>query len=122
MATNGLAGRQFIDPITFGPDWLGFNEPGTAVPWATKDAFARLTTKAALGYPRLPVSRYVFEVELTVHKRGSMYFGLGDPLNESKLFDWKPEREMIECLLRHWYHGGWGGTGVGISPRSGGSA
>jgi hypothetical protein len=27
VPTNGLAGRQFIDPITFGPDPFGFNEP-----------------------------------------------------------------------------------------------
>ena len=112
MATNGLAGRQFLDPITFGPDWTGFNEPVTAVPWATKDAFARLTTKAALLYPRLPVSRYVCEVEVTVHRRGSMYFGFGGPFNEVQIgLNWKPEREMIECLLPHWYHGGWGWNG-----------
>ena len=112
VATNGLAGRQFIDPITFGPDWLGFNEPGTAVPWATRDAFARLTTRAALGYPRLPVSRYVCGVELTVNKHGGMRFCLGDPFNEAEIaLYWKAEREMIECVLPHWYHGGWGWNG-----------
>jgi formylglycine-generating enzyme required for sulfatase activity/serine/threonine protein kinase len=51
VATNGLAGAQFIDPIRFGPDALGFDEPGTAVPWATVDAFAWLTTKAVLWLP-----------------------------------------------------------------------
>jgi formylglycine-generating enzyme required for sulfatase activity len=113
VATNGLAGRQFIDPMTFGADWLGFNEPGIAVPWATKDAFARLTTKAALAYPRLPVSRYVCEVELTVHKRGQTMFFLGDPSNASALnLLWNPKREMTECsvsLRRHdggWFWGG----------------
>jgi serine/threonine protein kinase len=75
VATNGLAGTQFIDPISFGPHDVGINEPGTASPWwDVKDAFARLTTTAALAYPPLPVSRYVLEVELTVHKRGAMAF------------------------------------------------
>jgi len=113
VATNGLAGTQFIDPITFGPDWLGFNPPGTAEPWATRDAFARLTSKrATLGYPRLPVSRYVFEVDLTVHTGGSMRFCFGDPLNEAQIgLYWNSGRKMIECTLPEWYHGGWGWSG-----------
>jgi len=112
VATNGLGGRQFIDPITFGPDPFGFNELGTALPWAIKDAFARLTTRAALVYPRLSVSRYVCEVEVTVHRRGGMRFCLGGPFNEAQIaLYWKPERDMIECALPHWYHGGWGWNG-----------
>ena len=112
VATNGLAGRQFIDPISFRPDGLGFTEPGTAVPWATKDAFARLTTKAALVYPRLPISRYVCEVELTIHKRGQMTFYLGDPWHASALnFIWNPKREITECLLQEVKYGGWGWNG-----------
>ncbi len=107
VATNGLAGTQFIDPVNFGPDPFGFNEPGTAVPWATRDAFARLTTSAALGYPRLPASRYVCEVELTVHKRGIMMFCLGDARNRCEIdFWWNPEREIIECKLWHHDYGG----------------
>jgi hypothetical protein len=100
VATNGLAGTQFIGPITFGPDPLGFNEPGTAVPWAATDAFARLETKAVLGDSQLPVSRYVFEVELTVHKGAQMMFLLGDPWHASALnLDWNPKRKVTECLL-----------------------
>src|SRR5207302_5094267 len=106
VATNGLAGRQFIDPIRIGPDdWL-MNEPGTAAAWATRDAFARLTTRAALGYPRLPVSRYVCEVELTVHKGCEIQFGLGDPSNATHLnLHWDPKREMIGCELQQAIHG-----------------
>jgi formylglycine-generating enzyme required for sulfatase activity len=112
VATNGLAGRQFIDPITFGPEPFGFDEPGTAVPWAASDAFARLRTKETLGYPRLPISRYVCEVELTVHKCGRMTFLLGDPWRASTLeFIWNPEREITECLLREMNYGGVGWNG-----------
>ncbi len=45
IKTHRLGGVPFIDPVTFGPNWLGFNEPGTAGPWVTKDAFARLATQ-----------------------------------------------------------------------------
>jgi formylglycine-generating enzyme required for sulfatase activity len=112
VATNGLAGAQFIDPITFGPDPLGFNERGTAVPWAAPDAFAQLRTKAVLGYPQLPVSRYVFEVELTVHKGGHILFLLGDQRHASALdLSWNPKREIIECFLREMNYFGWGWNG-----------
>jgi formylglycine-generating enzyme required for sulfatase activity len=54
----------------------------------------------------------VCEVELTVNKRGGMRFCLGDPFNEAQIaLYWKPERDMIECALPHWYHGGWGWNG-----------
>ena len=112
VATNGLAGRQFIDPITFGPDFLGFNQQGTAEPWAIWDAFARLRTKETLSYPRLPISRYVCEVELTVHKGGQLTFLFGDPRHASALnFTWNPKREVTECLLQEMNYGGWGWNG-----------
>ncbi len=41
-----------------------------------------------------------------------MGFGFGDMWNEPQIrLFWKPEREMIECLLAHWSHGGWGWNG-----------
>jgi formylglycine-generating enzyme required for sulfatase activity len=108
VATNGLGRTPFIDPITFGPNWLGFNQPGAAVPWFTQDAFARLTTKGALGYPQLPVSRYVLETELTMNQLGDINLQLGDPWNASQIsLKWNPEREVIECKLNRWHHGTW---------------
>ena len=96
LETNGLGGRRFIDPVRFGPDPLGFNEePANTAPWATNDAFARLTTRGTLGYPQLPVSRYVFEVELTLNRGGNVNFQLGDPFQASHLvFRWNPRQEM----------------------------
>jgi formylglycine-generating enzyme required for sulfatase activity len=112
VGTNGLGGRRFIDPVRFGSDVLGINEgPASAAPWTSQDAFARLTTRGTLGYPRLPVSRYVFEVELTLNGGGDVSFQLGDPFQASHLeFRWKPERELTECKLVQWaadmaYHG-----------------
>jgi hypothetical protein len=104
LETNGLGGRRFIDPARFGPDALGFNEePANTAPWATNDAFARLTTRGTLGYPQLPASRYVFEVELTLNKGGNVNFQLGDPFQASHLvFRWNPDQEMTECTLVHW--------------------
>jgi serine/threonine protein kinase/formylglycine-generating enzyme required for sulfatase activity len=109
VVTSGLGGARFIDPISFGPDRLESDQAGTAVPWSNQDAFARLTTKGGpLGYPRLPVSRYVFEVELTVNKVADVNLQLGDPSNACNLvFLWDTKRNMIECALRHSYHGLW---------------
>jgi formylglycine-generating enzyme required for sulfatase activity/serine/threonine protein kinase len=108
VATNGLGGTPFIDPITFGPDGLGFNNPGTALPWVTNDAFARITARGTLGYPTLPASRYVFEVELTVNRRCGVQFQLGDPLNSCHIdLRWNTDNNMIKCELRNWQHGGW---------------
>ncbi len=106
LDTNGLGGRRFIDPVRFGPDPVGFNEkPATTAPWETNGAFARLTTSGTLGYPQLPVSRYVFEVELTLNRGGNVNFQLGDPFQASHLvFRWNPKQEMTECKLVHWYH------------------
>jgi serine/threonine protein kinase/formylglycine-generating enzyme required for sulfatase activity len=106
LETNGLGGRRFIDPVRFGPDALGFNEePANSAPWATNEAFARLTTRGTLGYPQLPVSRYVLEVELTSNKGGNVNFQLGDPFQASHLeFRWDPKQEMTECKLVHWYN------------------
>ena len=85
VATNGLAGRQFIDPLRFGPDpYYWANEPRDPAPWANGDAFAELTSRATLVYPRLPVSRYVCEVELTVHTGGHIKVCLGDPTTAAK--------------------------------------
>ncbi len=104
LETNGLGDRRFIDPVRYGPDALGLNEePANNAPWAINDAFARLTTKGTLGYPRLPASRYVFEVELTMNKGGNVNFQLGDPFQASHLvFRWNPKQEMAKCDLVHW--------------------
>jgi len=114
VATNGLGGTQFIDPITFGrPDAPGFPEPGPVRPWVAEDAFARLATEAMLAYPPLPVSRYVFEVELTVKERCGVSLLLGDLWDKCHLdFYRNAERKMIECTLKHWTggFGAWGGS------------
>ena len=104
LEAKGLGGRRFIDPVRFGPDALGFNEgPANTALWATNDSFARLTTRGTLGYPQLPVSRYVLEVELTLNKGGDVNFQLGDPFQASHLvFRWNPNREMTDCTLVHW--------------------
>jgi serine/threonine protein kinase/formylglycine-generating enzyme required for sulfatase activity len=108
LETNGLGGTRFIDPVRFGPDVLGFNEePANTAPWATNDAFARLTTRGTLGYPQLPLSRYVFEVELTLSKGSDVIFQLGDPFQASHLeFRWNPKQEETECKLVHWHNDG----------------
>ncbi len=105
LETNELGGRRFIDPVRFGPNVLSFNEgPASTAPWATNEAFARLTTSGTLGYPQLPVSRYVLEVELTLNKGGNVNFQLGDPFEATHLvFRWNPKQEMTECKLIHWY-------------------
>jgi serine/threonine protein kinase/formylglycine-generating enzyme required for sulfatase activity len=104
LETNGLGGRRFIDAVRFGPDDLGFNKgSANTAPWATNGVFARLTSRGTLGYPQLPVSRYVFEVELTVNKAGDINFQLGDPFQASHVvFRWNPNQEMTECNLVHW--------------------
>ncbi len=112
MATHGLGGREFIDPASVKPDWSGFDEPGTATAWATGDEFARLATRAAVGYPRLPESRYVLELDLTVNAHGRVVFRTGDPTNRCEIaFAWNDERRMVNCALYHsvydfyWFHG-----------------
>jgi serine/threonine protein kinase/formylglycine-generating enzyme required for sulfatase activity len=115
VTTNGLAGRPFIDPVTFGPDGSGLNPPVAAVPWAAEEAFARLTTRELLAYPPLPVSRFVCELEVTVHKRGRMRVGFGGPYNEPQVgLLWDTKRDMVECSLTHWTHGTWWFPGEGV--------
>ncbi len=106
LATHDLGGQEFIDPISLKPDWSGFDEPGTAMAWATKDDFARLASRAAIGYPRLPESRYVLELDLTVNAYGRVVFRTGDPTNRCEIaFAWNDERRMTECTLYHFLHG-----------------
>ncbi len=123
LETNGLGGRRFIDPVRFGPDPLGFNEePANTAPWETNGAFARLTTRGTLGYPQLPVSRYVFEVDLTLNKGGDVNFQLGDPFPASRLeFRWNPEQQMTECKLVQLDHDLCMWAGDGASPGACGS-
>ena len=113
---NGLAGKEYIDPIAFGPDWL-FNPPGTATPWSHQTAFARVVTRAALGYPQHPMSRYAFETEITVNAGGEVVFCLGEPHNGTHLaLISKPKQGIGECQLKEWRHGGWGWSGTGVFP------
>jgi serine/threonine protein kinase/formylglycine-generating enzyme required for sulfatase activity len=108
VATNGLADRQFIDPLSSWPDPHAFNRPDTMERWATPNDFAQLTTRAALVYPTLPVSRYVCEVEVTSGASGGMKFSLGDAENACQIcLDWIPERKIIRCWLAHWYAPTW---------------
>jgi serine/threonine protein kinase/formylglycine-generating enzyme required for sulfatase activity len=102
MATHGLGSMEFIDSISLKPDWSGFDEPGTALAWATRDDFARLATRAAIAYPRLSESRYVLELDLTVNAYGRVVIRTGDPTNRCEIaFAWNDERRMIECTLYH---------------------
>ncbi len=119
LETNGLGGRRFIDPVRFGPDPLGFNEdPASAAPWQINGAFARLTTSGTLGYPQLPVSRYVFEVELTLNRGGNVNFQLGDPFKATHLvFRWNPKQEMTDCTFVNWYNDvAYKGSGRSFTP------
>ena len=105
IATNVLGGTRFIEPVSFGPDILGFNnEPAITSPWVAASEFAQLSTRGTLSYPRLPASRYVFEVELTVnHQPEDISLQLGDPLNACHIsFQWHSERRVIECALNDW--------------------
>jgi serine/threonine protein kinase/formylglycine-generating enzyme required for sulfatase activity len=107
IATNGLGGRPWLDPASFGPNWSGFNSPGSAVPWLTNDAFARPTAQGTLGYPPLLESRYVFEVDVTLNQRCFVNFQLGDPKNECHIeLRWISDRNVIQCELHRWQHGG----------------
>ena len=119
VATNKLAGRQFIDPITFGPDEWGFNERGAAEPWTTRDAFARLTTRAARSATRN------CRFPDTCSKLNSPSTGAatcirsGDPYNRCEIdFWWNPQKEAIECKLRNHrgYDGAWTGGHKDIAP------
>ena len=67
--------------------------------WSTRNDFAQLTTRAAVVYPRLPVSRFVCEVEVTSSARGGMKFSLGDAENACQIcLDWIPERKSHQVL------------------------
>jgi formylglycine-generating enzyme required for sulfatase activity/serine/threonine protein kinase len=108
IATNGLGGKQLIDPVAFDVNWVGVNQPVASARWSDKVDFAQIRTSGVLHYPRLPVSRYVFEVELTVSKRCGMEFQLGDQWNASHIFLYEnPKTQTVECTLRDWFHGGW---------------
>ncbi len=101
MATHGLGGREFVDPISLRPDWAWFSDPGTALAWATKDDFARLTTKGAIAYSQLPESRYVLELELTVNAHGVVELQIGDMVHRyhQLRFARNDEHQNITCML-----------------------
>ena len=109
---NGLNKLKELDPISFGPDWRGFNKLESPDAWKEKDAFARLRTRATMGYPCVPTTSYVLETELEcLSKNGGFRICLGDPdialcLN----FFWLKERDKIECSLCN-YHGFWAWIG-----------
>ena len=77
--------------------------------WVSNDAFARLSTKGGLGYPRLPESRYVLELELTMNKGGDVEIKTaGDPSNSCHVhYNWTDNGPMIKCSLTHWLNGFW---------------
>ncbi len=105
LATNGLGGREFIDPVSLRPDRLTTTD--TALAWVASDAFARLATRAAIAYPRLPDSRYVLELELTVNEGGELELNSGDqPVDHFQIrFAWNEKRRMIECTLSRCIYG-----------------
>jgi serine/threonine protein kinase/formylglycine-generating enzyme required for sulfatase activity len=105
LATNGLGGREFIDPISLKPDWLRGST--TALEWLDNDAFARLATRAAIEYPGLPQSRYVLELEITLNEGGAAEVNIGDhPANHVQVkFEWQKQSKEVECKLEHWIYG-----------------
>ena len=112
VATNGLAGRQFIDPISSGPiGWGSMNRaPRCRGPPRTPSPGSRRKRRSATRDCRCPDTCVKSNSPST--RAASMMFCLGDPWNASHLnLVWNPEREMIECLLQDGHHGGWGWNG-----------
>lgn len=92
-------------PFSLRPDRLTTTD--TALAWVASDAFARLATRAAIAYPRLPDSRYVLELELTVNEGGELELNSGDqPVDHFQIrFAWNEKRRMIECTLSRCIYG-----------------
>lgn len=111
VAVNGLGGKQYLDPETFGPDWLGFNPKcnGDEKAWIKEGAFACMTSKGALAWPAVPASRYVCEFEVTFPlQQDSLRICFGDPWDATQVyFGYKQDRKMFEGTLNGWRHGGW---------------
>ena len=115
LAMNGLGGKRYLDPETFGGDWLGFNPRCNSAEkaWIKDDVFAVIAAKGALAWPSVPASRYVCEFEVTFTGRErDLKICFGDPWDATQLFcDYVPDRKAVECTLRLWRHGGWGWYG-----------
>ncbi len=113
IATNGLCGKQFIDPVAFGPDWRGNNRPpGDPRAWLTQGAFARPNGNNWLVYPKLPTSRFVFEADVEfLNKESSIEVYLGEFDNAPLLkLAWTKERK-VETNLQFYGMGIiWGGA------------
>lgn len=115
LAMHGLGGRRYVDPATFGPDWLGFNPPcgGAEKAWIKEGMFAVITTKGALAWPAVSASRYVCEFEITfTGTERDLKICLGDTWDAEQIFfDYVPDRKAVECSLRVWRHSHWGWFG-----------
>jgi formylglycine-generating enzyme required for sulfatase activity/Spy/CpxP family protein refolding chaperone len=110
---NGLGGHKQMMPVSFGPDWLGFNQMASPAAWEAPGELARLATKAALGYPRVPVAHYVMEMELEMLRpETGLRICLGDP-RSAVHWDmyWNQERQKVAAKLAQWRYGGWGWAG-----------
>jgi sulfatase modifying factor 1 len=111
VAVNGLGGKRYVDPETFGPDWLGFNPKcsGAEKAWVKEGVFACMASKGSLAWPAVPASRYVCEVEITFPERqDGLRICFGDPWDATQLyFGYKQDRKMFEATLNGWRHGGW---------------
>ena len=119
---NGIGNSSFVDPISFGPDWLGFNGMRDRKDWLAQGAFARLATKSCLAYPPIPVTTYVFETELEIlHPEKGLRLCLGDPWSAVHLNAyWNKERKMVGTTLARWRYGGWvwsGGHDISVGQR-----
>lgn len=111
VAVNGLGGKRYVDPETFGPDWLGFNPKcsGAEKAWIKEGAFACMASKGSLAWPVVPASRYVCEFEVTFPaQQDGLRICFGDPWDATQLFfAYKQDRKMFQGELLCWRHGGW---------------
>jgi formylglycine-generating enzyme required for sulfatase activity len=111
VAVNGLGGKRYVDPETFGPDWLGFNPKcsGAEKAWVKEGAFACMASKGSLAWPAVKVSRYVCEFEVTFPaQQDGLRMCFGDPWDATQLFfAYKQDRKMFQGELLCWRHGGW---------------
>ena len=117
LLLDGLCGRSSLEPTSFGPDWLGYNDPAWPTEWSLAGEFAALrsnsTRRATVGYPSLPIGHYVLETEIEFAEPGAaVIFSLGDPQSCVQLrMDWNEGTRKIGTRLCEWRYGGWAWNG-----------
>ena len=102
VLTSGLGGKQFLDPVSFGPDPWGLNKGlAGAEAWRQEGAFANLSGKGTMSFAPLPVTQFVCEadVEFTGGENG-ITLSVGDPWRASDVsLRWNADRRKVECTL-----------------------